>query len=105
MGYGVSGFPATYVRDDWFGAESYFAALAGTICISLPYALTQFRDASWIVLAPFVFGVFLLVVSAVRSPLADSVRRVGSGLLIAFGGFILAIPGFLAGIALGSLFS
>ncbi|MET7767464.1 hypothetical protein [Nocardia sp. NPDC005366] len=101
----MSGLPSKYVRQDWFGPESFVAAVAGMACISLPYIGAVPRDAAWLIAAPPIAGALLIALSAVGPPISDSLRRTGVGMVVAFAGFLLAIPGLLVGLALGATFT
>lgn len=101
----MNDLPSKYERQDWFGPESFIAVVVGMVCISLPYTGLAPRGAIWLIVGPPAAGLLLLALSAVRLPYSDSLRRAGVGLLSAFAGFVLAIPGFLVGIALGATFT
>jgi len=101
----MSGLPSKYVRQEWFGPESFVAVVVGMVCISLPYTGIAPRDATWLIAGPPIAGALLIALSAVGLPREDSLRRTGIGMLIAFAGFLLAIPGLVVGLALGATFT
>ncbi|SUD47911.1 Uncharacterised protein [Nocardia otitidiscaviarum] len=86
-----------FLRNDWFGPESFAAAIAGLICISLPYIGWLPNDAVWAILAPALAGSALL-------PFAGTARRIGVGFVTAFAGFVVVLIAFLIGLAIGHLF-
>ncbi|MEV6278583.1 hypothetical protein [Nocardia sp. NPDC051832] len=92
-----------YIRQDWFGPESFGAAMVGMVAIALPYTGLVPRSAGWLIPAPFIVGVLLVAVSASGLGLSTVLRRAGVGFVGAFAGFLLAILGLLGGISLGSL--
>ncbi|MFC9437346.1 hypothetical protein [Nocardia sp. NPDC057030] len=96
---------AKYVRADWFGPESFVAAVVGMVSISLPYSGIVPRDAVWCVIGPLVIGGLLVAVSAAGLPHSMRIRRLGVGLLAAFAGLLLSVIGFLAGLAVGAIFT
>ncbi|MEV6557983.1 hypothetical protein AB0M22_19870 [Nocardia sp. NPDC051756] len=75
------------------------------ISIALPYSGIVPRDAIWCIIGPPVAGGLLIALSAAGLPLGGSIRRVGVGLLAAFAGLLLSIIGFLAGLAIGAIFT
>jgi hypothetical protein len=86
----------------WFGPESFAAAIVGLLCMSLPY--TGFaRDSAWLVVAPPVVGMVLLLIGATGVPFSHTLRRTGVGLVAAGTGFLMAILAFLGGIGLASV--
>ncbi|MFE9580123.1 hypothetical protein ACFYO1_27315 [Nocardia sp. NPDC006044] len=97
--------PSKYVRTDWFGPESFAAAVVGMISIVLPYSGVVPRDAVWCVIGPLVIGGLLVAVSAAGLPYSENIRRIGVGLLAAFAGLLLSVIGFLAGLAIGAIFT
>ncbi|MGW4738512.1 hypothetical protein [Nocardia xishanensis] len=101
----MKGLPSKYARQDWFGPESFIGVVIGMVCISLPYTGLAHRDAIWLILGPPTAGVFFVALSAVNIPLGNSLRRAGVGLFSAFAGFVLAILGFLAGVAFAAMFT
>ncbi|WP_239476534.1 hypothetical protein [Nocardia arizonensis] len=74
-------------------------------CISLPYTGTAPRDATWLIAGPPIVGALLVALSAAQLPIRDSLRRTGVGMIIAFAGFLLTIPGLVVGLALGATFT
>ncbi|MBF6173829.1 hypothetical protein [Nocardia blacklockiae] len=101
----MSGLPPKYARQDWFGPESFVAVVVGMVCVALPYAGLVPREATWLIWGPPLVGILLIASSAAGSAFAGSLRRAGVGLVLAFAGFVLAIPGLLLGIALGTSFT
>ncbi|GGK61762.1 hypothetical protein [Nocardia camponoti] len=96
--------PFRYVRDDWFGPASFIAATVGLLCIALPYTKVVPHGSGWLVATPLVAGAALLAMSGLSIAPRIRLRRTGIGLLAAFAAFILAIPCFLAGLALSTIF-
>ncbi|WP_378738905.1 hypothetical protein [Nocardia brasiliensis] len=99
----MSGVPPKYARGNWFGPEAFVAVVIGMICIALPYTGLAPRDATWLIAGPPLAGGLLIAISAADLPLRYRTRRVGVGLLAAFGGLLLALFGFLLGLAIGGM--
>ncbi|MGW5435256.1 hypothetical protein [Nocardia asteroides] len=87
-----------------FGPESFVAALVGFGCISLPYLVRGWQNAWWLILMPPVAGIVAFTYGDRTSATGVSIKRAGAGLLVAFGGFVLAVAGFLAAIGIAALF-
>lgn len=101
----MSALPSKFVCADWFGPESFAATAVGMISIALPYSGIIPRAAIWCVIGPLIAGGLLVAVSAAGLPHSKNIRRVGVGLLAAFAGLLLSVIGFLAGLAIGAIFT